>query len=71
MPSIKLEYPEFVGDYFRQRIEEFCKEYPEMNENRLREFCVPIQIGLERVLSENITLRNTVNFMKAKYKISI
>lgn len=71
MPSIKLEDPEFVGDYLKQRIEKFCKEYPEMNENMLREFCVPIQIGLERVLSENRTLRNTVDFMKAKYKISI
>lgn len=71
MPSIKLEDPEFVGDYFRQRIEKFCKEYPEMNENRIREFCVPIQIGLERVLSGNRTLRNTVDFLKFKYKISI
>lgn len=71
MPSIKLEDPEFVGDYFRQRIEKFCKEYPEMNENRIREFCVPIQSGLERVLSENRILRNTVEFMKAKYEISI
>jgi len=40
MPSIKLEDLEFVGDYLKQRIEKFCKEYPEMNENRLREFCV-------------------------------
>lgn len=71
MPFLKLEDPEFVEDYFRQRIEEFCKDYPEMNENRLREFCVPIQSGLERVLSENRTLRNTVDFMKAKYEISI
>lgn len=65
MLSIKLEDPEFVGDYFRQRIEKFCKEYPEMNENRLREFCVPIQTRLERVLSENRTLRNTVDFMRS------
>lgn len=61
MPTLKLEHPEFVGDYFKQKIEDFCKLYPEINENRLREFCLPIKTGLERVLLENRELRWKLN----------
>ena len=62
-PSMKLRDPEFVGDFIKQEIDKFCKIYPEVNENRLREFCVPIQLGIETVLRENRWLQSQLDLV--------
>ena len=61
---MKLEDPEFVGDYIMQQIDEFKKKYPEVNDNLIYEFIQPIQSGIERILYENRAYKNALETLR-------
>ena len=71
MVSLKLQDPEFVGDYLNQIIRKFVEEneYDEEEECMLQTFISPIKRGMEHILFENRELRNTIEELKCKLEI--
>lgn len=53
LAKIRLEDPEFVGEYIEQRIKEFKEINPNADEKLLYDFIKPFQSGIERILFEN------------------